>query len=139
MFNLAVIFCIGYKVVAWVINSSMSDRNGGKKARLSESTCVTSDVSSSSNSLGIMCTLEKLNLPRKIDPVCSTEVSKKGFGLTSERDPRLGVNHSDSSNISEAVPILAHFLLATNLTFFCNICSGLSTGYTNLAHCAVKV
>ena len=98
-----------------------------------------SNVSSSGNSLGIMHILEKLDLPGKIDSVCSTEVSKKGFSLTSEGDPRLGVGHCDSSDISEVIPILARLLLATNLAFFYNICSGLSTRYTNLACCTIEV
>ena len=93
-------------------------------------------MSSSSNFSGITHTLKRLDLPRII---CSTEVSKKGFSLTSKRDPRLGVNHSDSSDISEIVFILAHHLLATNLAFFCNICSRLSTGCTNPACCTVEV
>jgi len=98
-----------------------------------------SNVSSSSDSLGIIHTLEKLDLSGKIDPVCSTEVSKKGFSSTSEGDLRLRVGHSDSSDISEVIPILARLLLATNLAFFYNICSELSTRYTNLACCTIKV
>jgi len=85
--------------------------------------------------LGITCTLERLNLLGIIGPICFTEVSKKGFSLTSEGDPRLGVGHSDSSDILE----LTHHLLATNLAFFCNICFGLSTRCTNLACYAIEV
>ena len=107
----------------------MGDQDGGNKARFLESACITSDVSSSGNSLGIMCTLERLDLPGKIGPICSTEVSKK----------RLSVGHFDSSNILEVIPILACLLLATNLTFFCNICFELSTGCTNLVHCTIEV
>ena len=117
----------------------MGDRDDSNKARFSESTCITSDVSSFSDSLGIMCTLKRLDLPRKIGPICSTEVSKKEFGSTFEGDPRLGIGHFNSSNILEVILILACLLLAINLAFFCNIYSGLSTGYTNLAYCAVEV
>ena len=92
-------------------------------------------MSSSGNSLGITCTLERLNLFGIIGLICSAEVSKKGFGSTSEEDLRLRVGHSDSSDISE----LTHHLLATNLAFFCNICSRLSTGCTSPTHCAVEV
>ena len=92
-------------------------------------------MSSSSDSLEIMYTLERLDLSGIIGPICSAEVSKKGFSSTSEGDPRLGVGHSDSSNISE----LTCHLLATNLAFFCNICSRLSTRCTHLAHCTVEV
>jgi len=48
-----------------------------------------------------MCTLERLDLPGIIGSICSTEVSKKGFGLISEGDPRVGVDYSDSSDILE--------------------------------------
>ena len=96
-------------------------------------------MSSSGNSLRIMHTLEKLDLLRIIGSICSTKVSKKRFGLTSKGDLRLRVGHSDSSNISEVVPILVCLLLATNLAFFYNICSGLSTRCTNPARCAVEV
>ena len=50
----------------------MGDQDGGNKARFLESACITSDVSSSGNSLGIMCTLERLDLPGKIGLICST-------------------------------------------------------------------
>ena len=135
MFNLVVMFCFGYEVVAEIINGSISDWDSGNKVSISESTYITSDVSSSSDSLGIICILERLNLPGETGLVCSTKVFRKGFGSTSERDPRLGVGHSDKSDISEVVPILAYLLLATNLAFFYNICSRLSTGCTNLACC----
>jgi len=117
----------------------MGNQDGGNKARFSESACIISDMSSFGNSLGIMCTLERLDLSGKIDPICSTEVSKKRFSSTSEEDPRLGVGYSDSSNISEVIPILARLLLATNLAFFGNICSRLSTRCTNPVHCIVEV
>jgi len=42
MFNLVVMFCVGYEVVAWIINSGVGDQDGGKEARLSESTCIIS-------------------------------------------------------------------------------------------------
>jgi len=58
-----------------------------------------------------MCTLERLDLPGIIGSICSTEVSKKGFGLISERDPRVGVDYSDSSDILE----LTHRFFATIL------------------------
>ena len=64
-------------------------------------------MSSSGDFSGIMHTLERLDLPGIIDPICFAEVSKKGFGSISEGDPRLEVNHSDSSDISEVVSILA--------------------------------
>jgi len=64
MFNLAVISDLVCKVVVGLINGGVDVRDGDNKVRLSESACVTSDVSSSSDSLGIMCTLERLNLPR---------------------------------------------------------------------------
>ena len=92
-------------------------------------------MSSSDDSSGIMHTLERLDLSRIIGSICSTEVSKKGFSLTSERDLRLGVGHSDSSDILE----LTHCLFATILAFFCSICSRLSTGCTNLVCCTVEV
>jgi len=66
---------------------------------------------------------------------CFTEVFKKEFGSTSDGDPRLGVGHSDSSDISK----LTRRLFTTTLAFFCSICSGLSTGCTNPARCAVEV
>ena len=135
IFNLAVIFCIGYWVVTKLLNGSVNVQDGGNEVSLSERACVTSDMSSSSDSLEIMYTLERLDLSGIIGPICSAEVSKKGFSSTSEGDPRLGVGHSDSSNISE----LTCHLLATNLAFFCNICSRLSTRCTHLAHCTVEV
>jgi len=46
------------------INSGVDVRDSGNEVRLSENTCVTSDMSSSGNSSGIMYTLERLNLPR---------------------------------------------------------------------------
>ena len=122
-----------------MLNGSIDVRDGGNKVSLSENTCIPSDTSSSSDSLGITHTLERLNLPRIIDLICSAEVSKKGLSSTSEGDPRVGVDHSNRSDISEVVSVLAHLLLATSLTFFYSICSGLSTRCTNLAHCAVKV
>jgi len=64
MFNLAVISDLVCKVVVGLINSSVDVRDGGNEVRLSESACVTSDVSSSSDSSGITHTLERLNLPR---------------------------------------------------------------------------
>jgi len=60
------------------------------------------------------------------------------FSSTFEGDLRLGVGHSDSSDILEVIPILACLLLATNLAFFCNIYSGLSTECTNLALMGIK-
>jgi len=92
-------------------------------------------MSSSSDSSGITHTLERLDLPRIINPIYSTEVSKKGFSSTSEGDPRVEVGHFDSSDISE----LVHHLFTTILAFFCSICSGLSTGCTNLTCCTVEV
>jgi len=92
-------------------------------------------MSSSSDSSGITHTLERLDLSRIIDPICFTKVSKKRFGLTSEGDPRVGVGHFNSSDISE---LTRHFF-TTILAFFYSICSGLSTRCTNLAHCAVEV
>jgi len=139
MFNLAVMFCFGYEVIARIINGIIGDRDSGNEVSILESTYIISDVSSSSDSLGIICILERLNLPGGTGLVCSTKVSRKGFGLTSEGDPRLGVGHFDKSDISEVVPMLAYLLLATNLAFFYNICSGLSTGCTNLACCAIEV
>ena len=134
MFNLVVIFYIGSEVVTELLNSNVNVQDGGNEVSILESTCVTSDVSSSSDSSGIMHTLERLDLFRIIDPICSTKVSKKRFSLTSKGDPRLGVGHFDSSDISEIISILARCLFTTNLIFFCNICSGLSTRCTNLAH-----
>jgi len=64
MFNLAVISALVCKVVVGLINSGVDVRDSGNEVRLSESTCVTSDVSSSGDSLGITCTLERLNLSR---------------------------------------------------------------------------
>ena len=118
-----------------MLNSGVDVQDGGNEVRISESACVTSDVSFSGNSLGITCTLERLNLLGIIGPIYSTEVSKKGFSLTSEGNSRLRVGHSDSSDILE----LTYHLLATNLAFFCNICSRLSTGCTNPARYAVEV
>jgi len=89
--------------------------------------------------LEITHTLERLDLSRILGPICSAEVSKKGFDSISKGDTRIGVGYSDSSDISKVISILARLLLATNLAFFCNICSVLSTGYTNLARYAVEV
>ena len=62
MFNLAVISDLVCIVIGLI--DSIGDRDGSNEVRLSESACVTSDVSSSSDSLGITHTLERLNLPR---------------------------------------------------------------------------
>jgi len=59
MFNLAVMFCFGYGI-AWIINSSIGDQDGGNKVSVLESACITFDVSSSSDSLGI--TIKTLDL-----------------------------------------------------------------------------
>jgi len=120
-------FCINCWVVAELLNSGVDVWDSGNEVSISESACVTSDASSFGDSLGITHTLKRLDLPRIIGPICSAEVSKKRFGSTSKRDLRLRVGHSDSSDILEVILILAHHILATNLTFFCNICSGLST------------
>ena len=61
MFNLAVISDL-VCIVIGLINGSVNVRDGGNEVRLSESTCVTSDMSSSGDSSGITCTLERLNL-----------------------------------------------------------------------------
>ena len=82
IFNLAVIFYIDCWVVAELLNNGVGDQDDSNEARFSESTCITSDLSSFSNSLGIMCTLKRLDLPRKIGSICSAEVSKKGFVMT---------------------------------------------------------
>ena len=63
MFNLAVISDL-VCIVIGLINGSVNVRDGGNEVRLSESACVTSDASSSGDSLGITHTLERLNLPR---------------------------------------------------------------------------
>jgi len=62
MFNLAVISDL-VCIVIGLINGSVNVRDGGNEVRLSESACVTSDVSFSGNSLGITRILERLNLP----------------------------------------------------------------------------
>jgi len=62
MFNLAVISDL-VCIVIGLINGSVNVRDGGNEVRLSESACVTSDVSFSGNSLGIIRILERLNLP----------------------------------------------------------------------------
>ena len=106
---------------------------------MSESTYITSDAGSSGDSLGIIHILERLDFSRKIGLICSTKVSKKGFSSTSKGDLRLNIGYFDSSDILEVIFILVHLLLATNLAFFYNIYSGLSTRYTNLVCCAVEV
>jgi len=63
MFNLAVISDLFCKVVVGLINGGVSVRDSGNEVRLSESACVTSDVSSSGDYSGITRTLERLNLP----------------------------------------------------------------------------
>jgi len=88
MFNLAVILCFGYEIIASIINNSIG--NHGNKVSELENTCITSNVSSSSNSLGIIYTLERLNLSGKTGPTYSAKVSKKRFGLTSEGIQVLG-------------------------------------------------
>ena len=64
MFNLAVISDLVCKVVVELINGGVNVRDGDNEVRLSESACVTSDASSSSDSSGITRTLERLNLSR---------------------------------------------------------------------------
>jgi len=63
MFNLADIFDLFRKVVVELINSGVDVRDGGNEVRLSENAYITSDASSSGDSLGITHTLERLNLP----------------------------------------------------------------------------
>jgi len=63
MFNLAVISDLVCKVAVGLIHGGIDVRDGGNEVRLSENACVTFDVSSSGDSLGIMHTLERLNLP----------------------------------------------------------------------------
>jgi len=54
MFNLAVISDLVCKVVVGLINGGIDVQDDGNEVRLSESACVTSDASSSGDSLGIM-------------------------------------------------------------------------------------
>jgi len=142
-------------IIVGIINGGISNQNSNNKVSELESTCVTSNVSSSRKSLGITCvtsdvssssdylgityTLRRLNLPRKIGLVYSTKVSKKGFGLTSEGNPSTRIGSSDSSNISKVIPMLVCLLFAINLAFFYSICSRLSTRPISLAYCDVKV
>ena len=133
-----IVFFFGYLITMGITKTRIGKWNEGNEEKKLERACIISDVTSFGDSLGIIYILDNLNLPGKIGLDHSAKVFRKGFSLTSKRNPNTSISKLDSFD-SFSIDSICTLLLAANLTFFYNTYFRLSIGPTSLACCNVEV